>query len=64
VKTAPHFGHFNLLSLATPAQPKEKANNTATARARVSLFFTPLHLLSSERFTYEQRFIPLPPQGA
>jgi hypothetical protein len=50
VKTAPHFGHFTLLSLLTfPAQPKEKAAKNVTAITKLSNFFTPLHLLSFYR---------------
>jgi len=47
VKSAPHFGHFNLVSLLTiPAQPKENAVNTANARANLTIFFTSLYPLS------------------
>jgi len=47
VKTAPHFGHFTLVSLLTiPAQPKENAARTANAKTMLISFFTPLHLLS------------------
>jgi hypothetical protein len=50
VKTAPHFGHFTLVSLlAIPVQPTEKAAKNATARTKLTNFFTPLHLLSFYR---------------
>jgi hypothetical protein len=51
VKTAPHFGHFTLVSLETPAQPKEKANKTAMAKIKLTVFFNPLHLLSLNIYT-------------
>jgi hypothetical protein len=50
VKTAPHFGHFTLLSLPTvPVQPTEKVAKNATARTKLTNFFTPPHLLSFYR---------------
>jgi hypothetical protein len=45
VNTAPHFGHFTFDSFCGPAQPKANAKN-ATARIKLTSFFTPLHLLS------------------
>jgi hypothetical protein len=50
LKTAPHFGHFTLVSLLTiPVQPTEKVAKNATARTKLTNFFTPLHLLSFYR---------------
>jgi hypothetical protein len=51
VNTAPHFGHFTFVSLLTiPAQPKENAAKTANAKTMLNSFFTPLHLLSLDRY--------------
>jgi len=51
LKTAPHFGHFTLVSLPTyPAQPKENAANITNAKTMLIHFFTPLHLLSFGRY--------------
>jgi len=51
VKTAPHFGHFTLVSLLTiPGQPKENAARTINAKTMLIHFFTPLHLLSFGKF--------------
>jgi hypothetical protein len=47
VNTAPHFGHFTLVSFAAYCpQPKENTAKTAKANAMLTSFFTPLHLLS------------------
>jgi type II restriction/modification system DNA methylase subunit YeeA len=47
VNTAPHFGHFTFVSLATyPAHPKVITAANATTEIKLTSFFTPLHLLS------------------
>ena len=47
VNTAPHFGHFTLVSFAAyDPQPKENTAKTAKANTMLTSFFTPLHLLS------------------
>ncbi len=46
VKTAPHFGHFTLVSFETPAHPKENVAKTAIARIVLISFLIPIHLLS------------------
>jgi len=51
VNTAPHFGHFTFVSFGTPPQPKVNAK-TATARIRLTNFFTPLHLLSFNKIFF------------
>jgi hypothetical protein len=48
VNTAPHLGHFTFDSFDTPAQPSVNAN-IATARIRLTSFFTPLHLFSLKK---------------
>jgi hypothetical protein len=51
VKTAPHFGHFTCWSVLTiPAQPKENAARTNNAATMLIHFFTPLHLLSFDKW--------------
>ena len=38
VKTAPHFGHLILVSLDTPAQPKEKKAKSTKAKNKLTIF--------------------------
>jgi hypothetical protein len=49
VKTAPHFGHFTLVSFDIPAHPKAKTAKIANAKKMLTHFLITLHLLSLTR---------------
>lgn len=45
VKTAPHFGHFTLVSLLTPAHPNVSVEKTTTAMIVLISLLIPRHRL-------------------